>query len=870
MKNRLSASLSLLALCASFSAVSGTITGTVKDTDGNPVIGATVRVEGSATTAKTDENGNYTLTNAPQDHAHLHVVSANHLHGDVALNNIGDTHTQDFVLQTAIMDNIQVTANALQRSQLEMTSPVSILTGEDLEKAEAPSLGEMLQDVPGVHNTYFGPVAGSPIIRGVEGPRVKLIQNGLDASDASRVGADHNIAIDGSNATQIEVLHGPATLQYGNGAIGGVVNVVDNRIPKYVPDSPEGEVEVRYESVNEEEFAKVDFTAGEGNWAFHFDAFDRDTENYDIPGFAEAEPHEGEEPGTLPNSSVDTTSYTAGLSYVGDKGYIGFSFQDLDNNYGVPGHGHHEEEGHDGHDDDHDAEEGEEEEVFLDVDMQRYQIDGEWYDPMAGISKIKYTAGYTDYEHTEFENGSVGTTFSNETHEQRLTFEHTEVAGWHGVVGLHYSNTDYAAVGDEAFTPPSETDSFALFVIEEKQFGDFTVNLGARFDRSDVDPVDSITVESAHFIRPDDDDDHHDEEDDHHDEEDEHHDDDDDHHDDDEHDEDGHEDESATFNLFEQSFDSLSLSAGVNWQYQAGRSVAVNLSRSERAPSHQELFSAGNHIATRTFELGALFDIDEDGELIAATNAVQEETSTNLDLTFRKVDGDWGYSVSLFYNQVDDYLYQANTGFFAEAGHDEHGEEGDDHHDEEEEHHDDEEEEHHDDDDEHHDDDGDEHGHEEEELGNPVFAFQQRDATFYGIEAEFHTELNEHFGLTLYGDLIRARLDNPVNGTRNLPRIPPMRLGFDVDFDYNNWYGDIGLNWYDDQDDIGQFETQTDGYTMVDFSVNYRKEFKGLDWVFYLRGRNLFDEEARVHSSFIKDLAPLPGRNFAVGVRAEF
>lgn len=833
MKTGLRTTFSLIALACSSQTLAANVSGTVTDTNGKPVVGATVQVEGSSVRATTDANGRYKLENVSDIRAHVHVYSPKHVHGDREILNPDAEHVADFVLSPAVIENVTVTANALERSVLESTMPVSVLGGEELKKNQAVTLGDSLARVPGVHSSYFGPVSSSPIIRGADGPRVKVVQNGLDSSDASRVGPDHNVAAEAVSATQIEVLRGPATLQYGNGAIGGVVNVVDNRIPRYLPEGVEGEAELRFDSVSDEEFARVDVNGGAGNFAFHFDAFDRQTENYDIPGFAESEPHEGDEAGTLPNSAVDTSAYTAGLSWVGSKGYIGFSAQQLDNLYGVPGHAHGHEDAHDEHEDEHDEGHMEEEGVNLGVDMRRYQIAGEFLSPFTGISKIKFASGFTDYEHVEIENGAIGTQFINETDEHRVSIEHEGVAGWHGVLGLHYSNTDYAAIGAEAFTPPSETDSLAIFLIEEKQFGDVTVQLGARYDRTDIDPVDSITVDNFHVEEHHEDEEHHDDEHGEHDEHDEHA-------------------ESVTLNLFEHSYDSLSLSAGVNWQYQTGRSVALSLNHSERAPSHQELFSAGNHIATRTFDVGALYSIDEDGEFGPATDQVEEEVSSNLDLTLRKFDGDWGYTVSLFYNQVDDYLYQAETGLFAEDSHAHEEELHEEEHDEHEEgdHH-------------------DEHGH-DEETGNPVFVFQQQDATFYGLEAELHNKLNDVFTLKVFGDYIRASLDHAVDGSRDLPRIPPMRIGAELDFDWSNWYGDVGVTWYDEQSQISNFETETDGYTLLNFSVNYRQTWQNADWVFYLRGKNLTDEEARVHSSFLKDLAPLPGRSFAIGVRAEF
>lgn len=852
MKKTLSLLISASLLSVSASSLASTIEGTVKDEQGRPIVGAKVFFEGAVNHTFTDENGKYRLENAPDDHAHLHVYSATHIHGDRDIELRGATQIEDFVLLDSAIENVVVTAHVLTTSTLESTTPVSVISERELRKNQAATLGDVLQSSPGVHTSYFGPVSSTPIIRGTDGPRVKIVQNGLDASDVSRVGADHNVAVDVSTAYQVEVLRGPATLQYGTGAIGGVVNVVDNRIPRYVPDELEGEVEARYESVSDERFAKVDLNAGSGNWAFHIDAFDRDTENYEIPGFAEAEPDEDEAPGELPNSSIDTTSVTTGVSYVADDGFIGLSFQKLENLYGLPGHSHgHGDEHEDEHEEEeeHGHEEGEEEIVNLDVDMSRYQLVGELNSPFEGFSNLKFSSGYTDYEHTELEGGAIGTTFKNETWESRLSLEHRPIDEWHGVLGFHYANSDYEAIGEEAFTPPSETDSISVFLIEEKKFGDLSAQFGIRYDYTKITPISEFEVElDIHGEEE-----HHDEHDEDHDEHEEDH---------DEHDEehDEHEEEHVQhldFMLDEQSFSSLSLSAGLNWAYQEGRSLSVSLSRSERAPSAAELFSAGAHLATQSYEIGALFDLDDDGDLSLRSGDVNEEVSTNIDVTLRKFDGDWGYSISLFYNQVDDYLYLANTGFEAFAGHeDEHGheEEHDEHEEEHEEGH---EEEH-----------EDEHGHEEghDEEGLPVFVFRQNDADLYGFEAQVNGQLNDAFALEVFADYTRAKL----NGGDDLPRIPPLRIGAELDFEYQNWTADLGLTWYDEQDRVSEFEESTPGYTLVSASVNYQTEYQGVDWTVFFKAKNITDREARVHTSFIKDQAPLPGRNFVLGVRANF
>ncbi len=812
MKMRSLLSLSIAGLLSA-PVYATTVTGKVTDTAGQPVAGAEVKIEGSRRVAYTDANGIYRFDDVKQPHIHLHVYSSNYIHGD---NDLGDVNTDqnvDFVLKPASVENIVVTANALQSSVLESVTPVTVIGAEKLRKIEAPTLGETLKNAPGVHSTYFGPVSSSPVIRGNDGPRVKIVQNGLDVSDVSRVGPDHNVATTLSSATQVEVLRGPATLQYGSGAIGGVVNVVDKRIPQYQIDGVEGEAETSYSTVNNGSYTRADVTGGSGNIVWHVDGFYRDTDNADIPGFASIDPDEDEPNGELESSAMETRNVVAGLSYVAEEGYFGFAVEKLDNEYGVPGHSHaHGEEEHDEHDEEHEDEEHEEhdhgeEGVLLDVDMTRYQAAGEWHSPFEGLTNLKFAAAYTDYEHAEIEDGEPGTVFTNESSDIRLSAYHEEVNGWHGVFGLQFNHSDYNAVGEEAFTPANTTSSYALYVIEQKKVGDVTFELGGRLERTTLD-ADASEVELDVL-----------------------------------HEE--HEEHAVAFNFPDYDFTSMSLSAGANWEYQEGHSIAVTLSRSERAPSQQELFSAGQHLATQSYEVGLVFDMDEEGHIEEDLRSVNEEVSTNLDITFRKFTGSWGYSASFFYNQADDYIFQTSTGLIALSEHEEHGE-----HEEEElegEH--------------------EEHRHDEhgDEEGLPIYYFQQADADIWGFEAETYVDLTDTLRLTVFGDYIRAEVEGD-----NLPRTPPMRFGSELSYVNDGLSADVGFTWYDDQNEVASFETTTDGYTLVNASVQYEFGSQGIDWVVFARGENLTDEEARVHTSFLKDQAPLPGRNFTMGVRALF
>lgn len=716
------------------------------------------------------------------------------------------------------IETVVVTASPLNRKVLESATPVSVIVGEDLESRIAPTLGETLKNIPGVHSTYFGPVSSSPIIRGLDGPRIKVLQNGLDVSDASRVGPDHIVSTETSNARQIEVLRGPATLLYGSGAIGGVVNVVDDRLPTRQLEEIEGKVSYLHDSVSSEDLFNVNLDGGKNGFVWHFDAFDRETDNYDIPGPAEL--GEEDDSGVLENSFIDANGFNAGIGWATDSFNAAFAFGNLESEYGIPGHAHgHEDEhgdeheGEEEHDEEH--EEGEEEVIFGRLNQDRYQMLLDWKNLDGMFTEVRFRNAYTDYQHSEIEDGEVGTTFSNESLESRLWAKHKIVNGWEGVIGIDYTNSDFEALGEEAFTPASETDAYSLFVLEEKKVGDVLYQLGARYEYTE------ISVDNAFF-------EHEEEE---HEGEEEHH------------------DEEIFFE--DEDFSAVSLSAGAVWTVDQDNTLSFNFAHSQRAPSAAEVFSNGLHIATRTFELGAGFDIELDDdhadefEIVQNTRSVKKEVSNNLDLTYHLTSEHVEATFSVFYNQVDNYLFQQNSGLFVEEEHDD---EHDEEHEGEEDH-----------DDEH-------EGEEHDEEALPIFITRQQDADIYGLEIEVDWHFNDNLRLETFADVTRAELSDG----QNVPRIPPLRFGAELHWEEDSWHAEIGATYYGKQDDIAEFETVTQGYTLVNASFNYYLDVGENELVLFARGNNLTDREARVHSSFIKDDAPLPGRSIVVGARMNF
>ena len=827
-KMSIASAICLSVTAASYSplAMAQTISGKVVDHQNEAVDFAKVKINGTDHEVITDSSGRFSFTALDAGKIELHISAKNFAHNSehitVAQNDVDNVTIK---LTPSVMEVLDVYSTPLHSSTIESALPVNVLSGDDLKLKQASTLGETLKNEVGVHSNFYGSVTSSPIIRGLDGPRVLITQNGLDAGDASRVGADHAISAETSTATQIEVLRGPSTLFYGSGAIGGVVNVVDTRVPTSTETMADWLLQ--YNDVSDEEQASLALQTGSDNFAVHLDGFWRDAGNYKLPGdfdahaFEEEEEHEEhedeeEENAThLENSASKSHGVTVGASYLFDQGFVGFSYGNMSKDYGIPGHSHAEEEEHDEHDEEHDEAEEHAEGTQARMKQDRLQLLSEVNFNNSFIEQLASKLAYTDYEHKEIENGIVGTTFSNESYEARFDLYHQDYNGWQGAWTLHAKRSEFSASGDEAFAPPSTTNSVAVAWLEEKHFGDVLLQLGARIEHVTIDADDSLIGFPEH-------------EDEHEEDHEEDH-------------EDEHEDEHEEYELVsfkQQSFTPISASAGLVWDYQAGYNIGVSVAMSQRAPSAAELFSFGPHIGTNTYEIGAIFDVDshnDEIEVELSSQDVDVETSYSLDLTWRKFEGDFGFVVSAFYNHIDDYYYQQDTGFMFEVEHEEHDEE------------------------------------EGEEEALPILVYQQEDVDMYGVEAEFIYQIASPLKVTLFGDYIKAELSDGGY----LPRMPPMRVGGLLNYQTNKFDAELSVSRYFKQDKVAALETSTAGYSLIDFNVNYYLNDLGLDAigndiVLYVKGQNLTDEVAHVHSSFLKEISPLPGRNFSIGIRGSF
>lgn len=676
-------------------------------------------------------------------------------------------------------DVIIVTSSVLQTTTDEVTGAVEVVDQRHIEDNLAGSLADTIAHEPGVSTTYFGPAASRPVIRGLGADRVMVLVNGTGLIDASTASPDHAVQTEALEAEQIEILRGPAAIAYGGGAIGGVVNVIDGRIPSEpVEGFVDGRVYLGANSVDEGRTAAARARFGAGAFVFTIEAMDRTAEDYDIPGHAESElfrlleeeehhddarpnfardeddDHEEESIGTVENTWLDAQSASIGASIVQDWGFIGVAYRSSETQYGVPGHHHHED---DHHDDDFapffaaDEDDEEEEAVYIDMVQNRWDVRGE-VDLPGGmpLDSVRFSLGVADYKHAEVEGDEVGSLFTNDGWEGRVEGRFAPVTlgtgTWEGAVGVQAFDRDFSAIGEEAFVPPSQTDDIGVFTVQRWDTGDWGLEGGLRLEQRDLS--------------------------------------------------------SPAGN---RDFNTVSASGSVFFRPVRDQFFAVTLSRSERAPTDVELFADGPHPATSQFEVG--------------DPTLDVESALSVEFTARTPVFGGELEAAVFRAGYDGFIGLFPTGT------------------------------------------------EEDEL--PVFQFRAVDATFTGFEARFIREIGHFQGWDFLGELTAEYVDAEIDGGGNLPFIPPLSVTGGVTAERGAHALHASLEWADVQDETAAFELKTQSYVLANARWTWQP-IADRDVRFILEGRNLTDEEARLHTSVLKDQVPLPGRNFRAAIVYSF
>lgn len=726
-------------------------------------------------------------------------------------------------LEQHTIEEVFVTGE-MAKTAAETALPVTALGDEALRKALQGTLGETLDEQPGVHSAGFGPGVGLPVIRGQSGPRVAVLQNGLSSLDAAATSQDHAAGLDPLVVERIEIIRGPATLLYGNGAIGGVVNVIDNRIPEVLPETFTGAVEVRRETASAANSAAVKLEGAQGSFAWHLDGAFRDADDTRIPGYAmssdvhpNAEKHDADEHGDedqhteasdadsvaeevrntygfIDNSDTRRHSYALGGSWIGNRGFIGLAVSHLENEYGLPPGSHLHEDDHEEHDHDHDHDHEHETEHDEHEEHSEDLHDESEHDAHAQHSDVRIDLRQTRYE----VKAAIDHSGPFDRYTARMVFndyEHTELL----TDDIHPEEPAEAEHGDTRFTNRGLEGRFSGHYERSDNWDGMT---GMQFSRSEfavsgdegfvpTTDIESLGIFAMESLE--------------------------------------HENwiYEAGMRLQHISFAphggcsqrdlSWSANAAAIWQFSESTNTSVSVSRSQRAAGVEERYS---NVVSGECALAS----EEEWKVHSPTGLIElgnpnlnEETSNNVELAVHRHLGDVHGQLSVFANKVDDYIFLLPV-------------------------------------DEHED----------------VARYQQEDAEFYGYEAEINWPLtishSRTVEFTAFSDFVFAELSSGAY----LPRTPPQRNGVEVALLEQDWTLGVRVTQVADADYLSADESSTEGYTLLDLSADYHLTWGTTEFLIFARGTNMLDEEIRHHTSFAKNFAPEAGRGLTVGTRMSF
>ena len=515
------------------------------------------------------------------------------------------------------LDTIHVQAHPLEQSAADFAVADHIVSQKKLAE-RGVTIGDALADELGVYSNQYGAGSSRPVIRGQDGPRVKVLQHASETADVSALSPDHAVTVDPILAKQVEIIRGPSTLLYSAGTVGGLVNVTDQKIPTAIPEKGyEGQVGLRYNSGSDEKLASAGVTAALGDqFAIRVEGSKRKANNYIVPDYVHEHSHEHDlgngqhethteyvKERRVDNTFAEGQTVNIGGSWIHDRGFVGLSYSNREDRYGLPGHSHEYENCHPhgdtldchahgagGHNHDHDHDEEEHGGPWVDLKSERYDLRTELSEPFVGFQKLRAHASYTDYKHDELEESEVLTTFKSKGYDARLELVHNPIADWEGVIGTQYNRQKLNISGEESLMNPSTTEKWSLFGLEHKQFGDFHVELGVRADQQKID-IDST----------------------------------------------------------QKNFDdyAISYSGAVNWEFAPDYKLSFVASHQERLPLAQELYANGKHFATNTYERG--------------NENLGVEKSNNVELGLHYEADKLDYHVHVYHNWYDSYIYAATT-----------------------------------------------------------------------------------------------------------------------------------------------------------------------------------------------------------------
>lgn len=720
-----------------------------------------------------------------------------------------------------------IVVNGRSLDRVETPLPVQVLAGDELAHRRQGGLGETLAGLPGVHLDSFGGGASRPVIRGQTLPRIEILTDGANLFDASSVSPDHAITTDPLLLDAIEIQRGPAAIRYGGNASNGAINLIDSKVPKALPNGGlTGATEVRYGTGDEDKTVVGRITAGVGQFAFHAEGARRAAEDYSVPVRYGSD--------KLQDSFAESTSYAAGASWVTSKGYLGAAYTRVENQYGLPGHSHANGVCHlhgypfpePGRIDLHCVGHGSYQNPFTNPDSdtamiklrsERVDVRGDYTDLLPGIANMRIRGSYTDYRHDEVDGPILYSRYNNEVWDGRLEFTHKPLFGFTGTLGVQYTDGTFSGLNlIDLHVPP--TDAFGFDGTPDY----LTRNVGVFLsERRSFGPVDielaarkdwrtvRVPVPGPFYINL--------------------------------------EEEYWGYYIntygddwrtdVEQDYrngwaetnpdrkhNPFSASVAATWNIRNGYSVALSLAHTERAPNMRELFADGSNLATNSYEVGLLASPNFvktylPDELLVDDDVMERTKAVNL--TVRKVGGPLEFQIGAFYQGVDDCIFAHLL---------------------------------------------------ESEVGTGTrhnfLLYTAVDAEFYGVDGQVSYQLTPASRITVFGDYVGTNIRSDDD---NLPRIPPGRLGARFEHKVGALSGDVEYSHTFGQSKAASYETRTSGYGLLNATLSYRFDLDQAKAVeLYVRGTNLLNELAFVHTSFVKDQSPLRGRNFVLGMRHAF
>ena len=730
----------------------GVVTGVVVDSaTGRPLAAAQVRLVGASRAEATHDDGTFRFASVPPGVQTVAVQRLGYAPVVRAVQ-VRDGETTELrvamVASAAQLNTVVVTGTVGERLGQELLSPTSVLSGAELDRNLGATLAGTVEREPGVSVVSTGPNTARPVIRGLGGDRILLLEDGQRPGDLSSTSGDHAVAIEPLTAQQVEVVRGPMSLLYGPNALGGVVNVVREEVPTTAPEHPHGMLSLEGASANRGLTAGGYGTAGIGRVAVRGEASIRDAGDLRTPR------------GDLANTASRTYNLSGGAALTGDWGHAGASYRYYDSEYGIPGGfvGSHPE--------------------GVNVAMRRHMVRADAERETGGtFGSVHANASFTHYEHEELEEGGeIGTSFGQDLAVADVVARHDAVGRLaQGAVGARAQWRD-VVTGGSLRTPNTRDYTLAAFAIEELALGPVRLQGGLRYDWSRYEPQEESFVRVG----------------------------------------------GARIPALARDFQALSGSLGVLWTAREWLSVGGSVARAYRTPDFNELYSDGPHLAANSYDVG-------DPRLV-------KETGVGADLFARVRAGGLQAEVAAFRNDLRNFIYLRNTGELGRQG------------------------------------------------GRYKFQYSNTDARLTGVEGDVQLSVTERWVLDGTLSLVRGDVvgaigtlpPDPVRGleerpaSRYLPFMPPLNGRVGARYETPRWFAGTSVRLADRQDRLGDFETETAGYGVLDLDAGLRLMLGGRLHSLTLRVDNALDREYREHLARTKEIMPQTGRDVSLLYRLMF